>query len=58
MATERQATTILYRVPDPELFELLDLARLIFNIHLSEAIDVLRLVEGEGAATRDTAVAP
>ena len=51
-------TTVLYRAPDPELFELLDLARLIFNIHLSDTIDVLRLVEEEGSASRDSAVAP
>ncbi len=51
VATERQGTTILYRVPDPELFELLDVARRIFNVHLSDAIDVLRLVEEEGSAS-------
>lgn len=49
VATERQATTILYRVPDPELFELLDVARLLFNIHLADTIDVLRLAQGEGS---------
>lgn len=48
VATERQGTTILYRVPDPELFELLDTARQIFTVHLSDAVDVLRLVEDEG----------
>lgn len=58
VATERQATTVLYRVPDPELFELLDLVRLIFNIHLSDTVDVLRLVEEEGSASRGVAVAP
>jgi DNA-binding transcriptional ArsR family regulator len=50
VATERQGTSVLYRVPDPELFELLDVARRIFNIHLSDTIDVLRLVEEETAA--------
>jgi ArsR family transcriptional regulator len=52
VATERQGTTVLYRVPDPELFELLDVARRIFNVHLSDTIDVLRLVEEEGAASQ------
>ena len=47
VATERRGTTILYRVPDPELFELLDVARRLFNVHLADTIDVLRLGEGE-----------
>jgi ArsR family transcriptional regulator len=55
VATERQATTVLYRVPDPELFELLDLARLIFNIHLSDTVDVLRLIEEEATSREKTA---
>jgi ArsR family transcriptional regulator len=49
VATERQGTTIRYRVADPELFELLDVARRIFNIHLSDTVDVLRLMENEEA---------
>lgn len=51
VATERQRTTVLYRVPDPELFELLDVTRRIFNVHLSDTIDVLRLVEDEAGAS-------
>ncbi len=47
LATERRGTTIIYRVPDPELFELLDVARRIFDAHLSDTIDLLRLVDGE-----------
>jgi ArsR family transcriptional regulator len=50
LATERRGTTIIYRVRDPELFELLDVARRIFNAHLSDTIDLLRLVEDEGTA--------
>jgi DNA-binding transcriptional ArsR family regulator len=50
LATERRGTTIIYRVPDPELFELLDVARRIFNVHLNDTIDLLRLVEGEMVA--------
>ena len=47
VATERQGTTVIYRVRDPELFELLDVARRIFNAHLSDTINLLRLVESE-----------
>jgi DNA-binding transcriptional ArsR family regulator len=47
--TERHGTTIIYEVADPELFDLLDVARLIFNAHLSDTIDMLRLVEVETA---------
>lgn len=50
LATERRGTTIIYRVPDPELFELLDVARQIFNAHLSDTIDLLRLVDSEAVA--------
>ncbi len=50
LATERRGTTIIYRVPDPELFELLDVARRIFNAHLSDTVDLLRLVEDEGTS--------
>lgn len=50
VATERHGTTIIYRVADPELFDLLDAARRIFNAHLSESIGLLRLVEQEQAA--------
>ncbi len=53
LATERQGTTIIYRVPDPELFELLDVARRIFNAHLSDTIDMLRLVDREAPAARE-----
>jgi DNA-binding transcriptional ArsR family regulator len=45
--TERRGTTIIYRVSEPELFELLDVARRIFNAHLSDTIDLLRLVDSE-----------
>jgi DNA-binding transcriptional ArsR family regulator len=50
LVTERRGTTIIYGVADPELFELLDVARRIFNAHLSDTIDLLRLVEGEAVA--------
>jgi DNA-binding transcriptional ArsR family regulator len=51
LATERRGTTIIYRVPDPELFELLDVARSLFNIHLRQTIDLLRMTDLEGAAS-------
>lgn len=47
LVTERRGTTIMYSVAEPELFELLDVARRIFNAHLSDTIDLLRLVEDE-----------
>ena len=47
VTTERRGTTILYEVADSELFELLDVARRIFNAHLSGTIEMLRLVEDE-----------
>ncbi len=50
LTTERRGTTIIYSVPDAELFELLDVARRIFNAHLSDTIDLLRLVEDETVA--------
>ena len=50
LATERRGTTIIYSVADAELFELLDVARRIFNAHLNDTIDLLRLVEDEAEA--------
>jgi DNA-binding transcriptional ArsR family regulator len=50
VATERRGTTVMYTVRDPELFELLDVARRIFNAHLADTIDLLRLVDSETAA--------
>lgn len=50
VVTERRGTTIIYSVADAELFELLDVARRIFNAHLNDTIDMLRLVEGESSA--------
>ncbi len=50
VVSERRGTTVIYRVRDTELFELLDMARRIFNLNLSDAIDLLRQVESESAA--------
>ena len=51
MATERRGTTVIYSVRDADLFELLDVARSIFNRDLADRIDLLRLVDTEPAAT-------
>ena len=50
LATERRGTTIIYRVPDPAIFDLLDVARRIFNAHLTDTIGMLRLVDDEVTA--------
>jgi len=50
VTTERRGTTIIYGVADTELFELLDVARRIFNAHLTDTIGLLRLVEDETEA--------
>ena len=50
VTTERRGTTIIYEVADPDLFDLLDVARRIFNAHLNDTIDLLRLVEHETVA--------
>jgi DNA-binding transcriptional ArsR family regulator len=52
LATERRGTTIIYRVPDPELFELLDVARRLFDSHLRQTIDMLRVADREGIPAR------
>ena len=54
VTTERRGTTVIYAARDPDIYELLDVARRIFNGHLSDTIDLLRLVddEPEGVARR------
>ena len=55
VATERRGTTVILRVRDVELFDLLDVARRLFNTNLEDAIDLLRLVDAEPVgATRVT----
>jgi DNA-binding transcriptional ArsR family regulator len=51
VATERRGTTVIYSVRDADLFELLDVARRIFNGHLADTIDLLRLVDAEPVAS-------
>ena len=50
VVTERRGTTVIYRVRDAELFELLDVARRIFTGSLTDTIDMLRLVDAEPVA--------
>ena len=54
VVTERRGTTVIYSVRDADLFELLDVARRLFNGHLADTIDLLRLVDAEpvGVASR------
>lgn len=47
VTTERRRTTIIYEVADTDVFDLLDLARRIVNAHLTDTMDLLRVVEGE-----------
>lgn len=47
VVTERRGTTVIYTVRDRELLDLLDVARRIFNGHLADTIDMLRLVDAE-----------
>jgi DNA-binding transcriptional ArsR family regulator len=47
VVTERRGTTVIYSVRNEDLFELLDVARRIFNGSLTDAIDMLRLVDAE-----------
>ena len=51
VATERHGTTVIYSVRDADLFQLLDVARGIFNRDLADRIDLLRLVDTEPVAT-------
>lgn len=51
LETERRGTTMIYRVPDPELFELLDVARSLFNVHLRQTIELLRQADLEGTTS-------
>jgi DNA-binding transcriptional ArsR family regulator len=55
VAAERHGTTIIYRVADDAIFELLDVARRIHNSRLASTVDLLRLVEDEADAGRGAA---
>ncbi|MGC8633237.1 MAG: ArsR/SmtB family transcription factor [Candidatus Limnocylindrales bacterium] len=47
VTTERRGTMVIYALRDPDLLELLDVARRIFNDHLSETVELLRLIDAE-----------
>ena len=57
VATERFGTTVRYRVPDAEIYSLLDAARRIFYANLSGSVDLLRLVEAEDAVLEPASAA-
>jgi ArsR family transcriptional regulator len=46
----KAGTSVFYRVRDPQVFELLDVARRIFNAHFSDTQSMLDQLEKEGAA--------
>ena len=54
VATERRGTTVMYRVADEGIFELLDVARRLSNSRLASTVDLLRLVEDEASGARPT----
>jgi len=58
VATERAGTTVHYRVPDPDVYALLDAGRRIFYARLSESVDLLRMVESEEAALEPRTAEP
>jgi ArsR family transcriptional regulator len=47
---ERSGTTVRYRVPDQDVYVLLDAGRRIFYGRLADTVDLLRLVESEGSS--------
>ena len=47
VVSDRRGTTVIYRERDPDVFELLAVARRIFNAQLSDTIHLLRLVDAE-----------
>jgi ArsR family transcriptional regulator len=46
----KAGTSVYYRVRDPQVFELLDVARRIFNTHLVDTQSMLEQLEEEKAA--------
>jgi ArsR family transcriptional regulator len=52
----KSGTSVHYQVRDPKLFELLDIAREIFNAHLIDTREMLsQLADEEQAATNANA---
>ena len=50
VVSDRHGTSVIYRPRDAELWDLLDVARRIFNAHLTDTSDLLRRVEAEAEA--------
>ena len=48
--SRKSGTTVYYRIRDPEILELLEVARRIFNNHLVNARSTLEQMEDENAA--------
>ncbi|MCL5997247.1 MAG: metalloregulator ArsR/SmtB family transcription factor [Chloroflexi bacterium] len=48
--TRKEGTTVHYRVRDPQVFELLDVARRIFNADLINTQSMLEQLEEEGVS--------
>jgi DNA-binding transcriptional ArsR family regulator len=51
--SRKAGTTVYYRVRDPEILELLDVARRIFNNHLVNSRSTLEKLEEENAQNND-----
>jgi DNA-binding transcriptional ArsR family regulator len=49
--SRKEGTTVYYRVPDPMIFQLLDVAREIFNNHLIDTRSILEQLEEESETT-------
>jgi len=50
VGSRKSGTTVYYRIRDPEILELLEVARRIFNNHLVNARSTLEQMEDENAA--------
>ncbi len=54
----KSGTSVYYSVRDPKIFELLDVARAIFNAQLTETRDMLSQLADEERAASTTPAAP
>lgn len=50
--SRKEGTTVYYRVRDPMIFQLLDVARQIFNNHLIDTQEMLAILNEEQDAVR------
>ena len=53
VSAQKEGLSVRYTLRDPLVGDLLDVARRIFNAHLSDTIDMLRLVEDETPTAAD-----